>query len=297
MTLDDDGLPLGATARNHTLVTSPLTAAGAHRGVDTLLRGDQQPQTQRSARTISLTVRPPWQKLTGSATNGSIVRTEMPAAAVAPALMLADVGTRLADAAARAVGGDVTRAMVVGDRRDKAITLARHMAMTIAHRHGFTYPAIGTVFKRQHTTVMHAVRRIEELAVADPPTAALLGEIELGWHVRSDAAPSAVAVPPAVRAVPALPPAPVAARRPAPEVAARIEREGAGRRAMQQREAARTRANEIRKARPPKSGPSPSSTRATAAEPPGWRSPKSASGLWRAAARSCCRRSTRSGQC
>lgn len=63
-------------------------------------------------------------------------------------------------AAARAV--DMRPALLTGPLRHKHIVKPRQAAMWVAfHLTGSTLPAIGRMFDRDHTTVLHAVRAIE----------------------------------------------------------------------------------------------------------------------------------------
>lgn len=56
----------------------------------------------------------------------------------------------------------ITTAEMRGKSREKHITVARHYAMWRARDAGFSYPEIGRFFNRDHSTVMHAIRRLEE---------------------------------------------------------------------------------------------------------------------------------------
>jgi chromosomal replication initiator protein len=69
---------------------------------------------------------------------------------------------------------DVTPIDVRSRRRNKHIVLARHTGMWLTRRTTpLSYPAIGRAFgRRDHSSVMHAVRRIEE-AMQDDPAFAL----------------------------------------------------------------------------------------------------------------------------
>lgn len=65
---------------------------------------------------------------------------------------------------------DVEVADIVGTSRYRNVGHARMVAMWLIRQQGFSYPAVGRVFNRDHTTAMYAVRRVEEtpdlLAVA-----------------------------------------------------------------------------------------------------------------------------------
>lgn len=63
----------------------------------------------------------------------------------------------LVEDAAREAG--CTVAQILGPQRSRTITEARWQAMLAAYEGGFSLPQIGRVFNRDHTTVLHAVRR------------------------------------------------------------------------------------------------------------------------------------------
>lgn len=48
---------------------------------------------------------------------------------------------------------------VLGLTRRRNVVNARHEAMSALHDQGMTYPQIGRFFGRDHTTVMHGVKR------------------------------------------------------------------------------------------------------------------------------------------
>lgn len=53
---------------------------------------------------------------------------------------------------------------ILGPRRDKPIVRARFMAMGICRKHcNASLPEIGRVFHRDHTSVLNAIRRVDEL--------------------------------------------------------------------------------------------------------------------------------------
>ncbi|MBX3506917.1 MAG: hypothetical protein KF895_15670 [Parvibaculum sp.] len=84
--------------------------------------------------------------------------------------------------------GEITAAVyevpyeqLLNDQRQMALVEARHAAFWAAKR--FTHrslPAIGRVFRRDHTSVLHGARRIERLRQEDPSVAARLALIEAG---------------------------------------------------------------------------------------------------------------------
>ncbi|MBR0644014.1 helix-turn-helix domain-containing protein [Plastoroseomonas hellenica] len=64
---------------------------------------------------------------------------------------------------------------IMSDRRHQPIALARQVAMEMAAlRLGFSLPRIGRFFKRDHTTVLSARRRIAVLRRENPAFAARL---------------------------------------------------------------------------------------------------------------------------
>lgn len=59
------------------------------------------------------------------------------------------------------------------DRRWQEVARARQVAMFLAReRTPYSLPQIGRCFNRDHTTVIHAVRRIEAMSAADSVFAA-----------------------------------------------------------------------------------------------------------------------------
>lgn len=63
----------------------------------------------------------------------------------------------------------VSKVQLLGSARAAHIALARHMAMHLCRElHGHSLPRIGSAFNRDHTSVLHAVRRIAALLEADP---------------------------------------------------------------------------------------------------------------------------------
>ena len=64
---------------------------------------------------------------------------------------------------------DIRLADVTSKRRPRSVALPRQVAMyLVRHLMNETYPRIGSAFGgKDHTTVMHAVRKIEELKAAD----------------------------------------------------------------------------------------------------------------------------------
>jgi chromosomal replication initiation ATPase DnaA len=70
---------------------------------------------------------------------------------------------------------------ILGTRRTNVLTKPRHIAMYLAIKHTcLSIAAIGRRFNRDHTTVMHAQWRIQELVLVDDETANDIREIEKG---------------------------------------------------------------------------------------------------------------------
>ena len=68
--------------------------------------------------------------------------------------------------------------LIWSDSRMKKIAFARQVVMFLAYRSGLSSTQIGRRFNRDHTTVMHGIRKIErELAVL-PTLAALIAQVE-----------------------------------------------------------------------------------------------------------------------
>ena len=74
---------------------------------------------------------------------------------------------------------DVTVHDLKSDTRTKGLIRPRHVAMWAAKAHtGQSLPAIGTHFgRRHHTTVLHAVQKVEEQIAIDPHFAAEIAQI------------------------------------------------------------------------------------------------------------------------
>lgn len=89
--------------------------------------------------------------------------------------MIVRAAPALVAAAGRVLGVPAER---VFDRdRHATVALARQLAMAAARRHGYSLPAIGQAFDRNHTTVLHAERSVAARAAADPRIAGLLDRI------------------------------------------------------------------------------------------------------------------------
>lgn len=66
-----------------------------------------------------------------------------------------------------------TRDEVLSPRRTRAIVRARWAAIAAvkAEHPGFTLPKLGRIFGRDHTAILHALRRMAERGVPQPPSA------------------------------------------------------------------------------------------------------------------------------
>ncbi|HQU16659.1 MAG TPA: helix-turn-helix domain-containing protein [Gammaproteobacteria bacterium] len=85
----------------------------------------------------------------------------------------------------------VTLIDLKSDRRDAPTVRARHAAMWLArHLTPHSLPMIARHFYRDHTTVLHAVQRVQGRMQADPETAGTMTTLaaELGRLAQSDAA-------------------------------------------------------------------------------------------------------------
>lgn len=55
---------------------------------------------------------------------------------------------------------------IMSERRQQDIVRARHAAMyAMRELTGYSLPQIGRAFKRDHTTIIHACRRVEDIAI------------------------------------------------------------------------------------------------------------------------------------
>lgn len=62
----------------------------------------------------------------------------------------------------------VTVALIMGEARDKRVILARHEVWWRVWRtSGLSYPRMGAMFRRDHTTIMHGVKRYEQRMAAE----------------------------------------------------------------------------------------------------------------------------------
>ena len=101
----------------------------------------------------------------------------------------------------------ITRAQLLGDRRWKVIVHARQVVMWLAHRYtSLSLVRIGHLLKRDHTTVLHAVRKIERLQAGHDDHLAYPehGRQLLALAERCDAVLRAQLGPPVPRELPTL---------------------------------------------------------------------------------------------
>lgn len=74
----------------------------------------------------------------------------------------------------------VTRQQLLGEGRTGAVLQARQAAMTLAHRLlGYSLPRIGRLVGRDHTTVLHGIRRMTSQCQGDPALAARLDDLAI----------------------------------------------------------------------------------------------------------------------
>lgn len=70
----------------------------------------------------------------------------------------------------------VTAALINGAPRYREVVRARHIAMYIAKKvTGLSYPSLGREFNRDHSTILHGVKQVEERLGREPK---LVTEIE-----------------------------------------------------------------------------------------------------------------------
>lgn len=84
---------------------------------------------------------------------------------------------------ARSIGKAVAAAFEIPERalwsraRHKGVLEARQAAFLIARQRGISLSSIGRAFGRDHTTVMHGIRKIKRLIAADKDFAAFVAGI------------------------------------------------------------------------------------------------------------------------
>lgn len=74
----------------------------------------------------------------------------------------------------------MTQIEIMGETRTRAIVLARHIVMFLGRKVcGYSLPKIGQrLNNRDHTTILHGIRRIERLIATDPVLAAQVSKLE-----------------------------------------------------------------------------------------------------------------------
>lgn len=83
-----------------------------------------------------------------------------------------------------AIGFDVSVEELTGRARTRPITDYRQVAMAVVRQMTrASYPAIGRLFNRDHTTVMHGVARAERVPKLATAVKALRLEVEREWAI------------------------------------------------------------------------------------------------------------------
>jgi chromosomal replication initiator protein len=73
----------------------------------------------------------------------------------------------------------VAQAALLGADRSQHVAMVRHIAMYLARQHsGLSYPELGGVFGRDHSSVIHGVRMIEGRIKNQPAFAKFLERLE-----------------------------------------------------------------------------------------------------------------------
>jgi chromosomal replication initiation ATPase DnaA len=88
-------------------------------------------------------------------------------------------GERFADiVTACAAEWGVPRELLLGESREAPVVMARFAAMALGRRLlGYSFPRIGRLLARDHSTVMHGVRRMARMAEDDTDLAARLDRL------------------------------------------------------------------------------------------------------------------------
>lgn len=68
----------------------------------------------------------------------------------------------------RELGVKLSFREIVGKRRNREVTMIRHRLMWELRQQGFSYPKIGLVFNKHHTSVLHAVKQVDRLLGGRP---------------------------------------------------------------------------------------------------------------------------------
>lgn len=99
----------------------------------------------------------------------------------------------------------VTPEQLRGGARHSHLALARHVAMYLCKRAGYSYPVVGRLLgNRDHTTVMSGVRKVERLVEIDPKVREHVVALATGLGLTLPDQP-AETLPEPVRLVPAPP--------------------------------------------------------------------------------------------
>lgn len=94
-------------------------------------------------------------------------------------------GVAKAIQSAVAAAFDLDRQELLSDRRGKAVAGARQMAMALtAELTGWSTPKIGSVYRRDHTTVLHALRVTAERVALDPELGAVYQALRADLRAR-----------------------------------------------------------------------------------------------------------------
>lgn len=92
-------------------------------------------------------------------------------------LVSPDVVRRIQTVTAARYG--TTRAEVIGPKKTRVVSQPRNVAMAVTRRMTkCSFPLIGHLFRRDHTTVLLACRKVERQAKIDPDLRAMLLSIE-----------------------------------------------------------------------------------------------------------------------
>ena len=98
-----------------------------------------------------------------------------------------DLVAPAADRNARAILGfvserlGVSRAQILGTGKGKTVAFARHVAMYLAKKVAVpepSYPELGRLFDRNHTTVLAAIRKVDGLRKCGAREASIVSDLE-----------------------------------------------------------------------------------------------------------------------
>ena len=96
--------------------------------------------------------------------------------------LCADVASRVSGAHSRPPSMDDAQAkraarLVFGRSRVAEVCAARHVVAAVLRRAGWSYPLIGKALRRDHSTIIHAVRKVDE----SPRLRRLAAEVEIPY--------------------------------------------------------------------------------------------------------------------